>query len=62
MDATQPIPAQIAKKLKAAAATPVKDGNTMPRQIAVDRAIAWCKYTFPEHFQGEGYEPPKSNR
>lgn len=58
MDAKQ----QIAERLKAAAATPVKNGNTMPRQIAIDRAIAWCKHTFPNHFHGENYEPPKTNR
>lgn len=53
---------EIAKKLKAAAATPVIAGNARPRQIAVDAAIAWCKYHFPNHFQGDDYDPPKPKR
>lgn len=49
---------QIAHRLKSAAATPVVDGNVMPRRIAIDEAIAWCKREFPDHFNGDDYGPP----
>jgi len=54
--------AQIAARLKAAAATPTTAGNNMPRRIAIDQAIAWCKRTFPEHFHLDDYAPPPSKR
>lgn len=53
---------QIATRLKAAAATPIVDGNSMPRRIAIDQAIAWCKRTFPDHFHPDDYAPPPSKR
>lgn len=55
-------PAQIAKKLKEAAATPVTDDDGMARRIAIDKAIAWCKNTFPNHFHGDDYAPPTAKR
>lgn len=50
------IPTQIAEKLKAAAATPVINGDGMARRIAIDRAIAWAKRTYPEHFHGDDHD------
>jgi hypothetical protein len=58
----QNFPTQIAERLKVAAATPVIDGDGMPRRIAIDRAIAWCKSTYPNHFHGDDYAPPKTTR
>jgi hypothetical protein len=53
---------QIATRLKAAAATPVVDGDVMPRRIAIDKAIAWCKREFPDHFHPDDYAPPPPKR